>query len=81
MSSVFCPYSSHAHPRVRAEKKMSVREQDYQVGFAWLHRFMVHSFLTVEKTQYVHFNTEHNEYKMVYATQQGLYLETSKAVV
>lgn len=25
-------YSSHAHPRVRAEKKMSVREQDYQVG-------------------------------------------------
>ena len=25
--------SSHAHPRVRAEKKMSIREQDYQVGF------------------------------------------------
>lgn len=30
-SVTFC--SSHAHPRVRAEKKMSVREQDYQVGF------------------------------------------------
>ena len=30
-SVAFC--SSHAHPRVRAEKKMSVREQDYQVGF------------------------------------------------
>lgn len=28
--------SSHAHPRVRAEKKMSIREQDYQVGFELL---------------------------------------------